>query len=82
MANKKRKFDRNRIAEFIEMATTRETTWGPYCEASFNEYKFAEIIINECINEIHNADVGDLIGKSYYLDKVAEHIEAHFGLKK
>ena len=43
--------------------------------------KFAELIIRECVNEIHVADVGDLKGKSYYLDKVAEHIEKHFGVE-
>ena len=46
----------------------------------FNRTKFAELIVRECINEIHVADVGDLKGKSYYLDKVAEHIEKHFGV--
>jgi hypothetical protein len=42
--------------------------------------KFAELIVKECINEIHDADVGDLKGKGYYLDRVAEHIEKHFGV--
>ena len=44
--------------------------------------KFAELIVRECVNEIHVADVGDLKGKSYYLDKVAEHIEKHFGVEE
>ena len=43
--------------------------------------RFAELIVRECINEIHVADVGDLKGKGYYLDKVAEHIEKHFGVE-
>lgn len=43
--------------------------------------KFAELIIRECTNEIHASDLGDLAGSSYYLDKVAEHIENHFGVK-
>ncbi len=43
--------------------------------------RFAELIVRECINEIHVADVGDLKGKGYYLDKVAEHIEEHFGVE-
>jgi hypothetical protein len=43
--------------------------------------KFAELIVKECINEIHVADVGDLKAKGYYLDKVAEHIEKHFGVQ-
>ena len=47
----------------------------------YNE-KFAELILQECINEIHGVDVGDLKGKSYYLDKVAEHIEKHFGVEQ
>ena len=42
--------------------------------------RFAELIIRECINEIHGANLGDLPAASYYLDKVAEHIEKHFGL--
>ena len=42
--------------------------------------EFAELIVRECINEIYAADVGDLKGKSYYLDKVAEHLEKHFGV--
>jgi hypothetical protein len=44
--------------------------------------KFAELIVRECINEIHDADVGDLKGRGYYLDKVAEHIENHFGVEE
>jgi hypothetical protein len=43
--------------------------------------KFAELIVKECINEIHVADVGNLQGKGYYLDKVAEHIEKYFGVE-
>jgi hypothetical protein len=43
--------------------------------------KFAELIVKECINEIHDADVGNLKGRGYYLDKVAEHIEKHFGVE-
>lgn len=42
--------------------------------------QLAELIVRECINQIHAADVGDLIGKSYYLDKVANHIENYFGV--
>ena len=41
-------FSRARIAEFIEKATTIESAGGPYCESYFDEYKFAEILINEC----------------------------------
>lgn len=44
--------------------------------------KFAELIVRECVGEIHRADVGDLKGKSYYLDKVSEHIENHFGIEE
>lgn len=43
--------------------------------------KFAELIIQECINEIHVADIGDLKGKGYYLDKVAEHVEKQLGVE-
>ena len=42
--------------------------------------KFAELIIRECCNVIHGADMKDLRGKEYYLDRVSEHIEKHFGL--
>ena len=42
--------------------------------------KLIKMLVQECINEIHGADIGDLYGKSYYLDKVAEHIEKHFGV--
>lgn len=42
--------------------------------------RFAELILRECINEIHGANLGDLPAASYYLDKVSEHIEKHFGL--
>lgn len=42
--------------------------------------RFAELILRECINEIHGANLGDLPAASYYLDKVAEHLEKHFGL--
>ena len=44
--------------------------------------KFAELIIKNCIDEIHAADVGNLHAKGYYLDRVAEHIENHFGIKE
>jgi hypothetical protein len=44
--------------------------------------KFAELIVRECVNEIHDADIGDLKGRGYYLDKVAEHIEKHFGVEE
>ena len=44
--------------------------------------KFAALIVHECINEIHGADVGDLVGKSYYLDLVADHIEKHFRIER
>lgn len=56
----------------------------PVVKRMGDEYKFekfAELIVRECVNEIHVADVGDLQGKGYYLDKVAEHIEKHFGVE-
>lgn len=42
-------FDRTRISEFIEKATIVESVGGPYCESYFDEYKFAEILIDECV---------------------------------
>jgi hypothetical protein len=54
----------------------------PYYDAQEGQIeKFAELIVKECINEIHDADVGNLKGRGYYLDKVAEHIENHFGVE-
>ena len=43
--------------------------------------RFASLIINECVNEIHAVNMGNLTGQSYYLDRVAQHIETHFGYK-
>jgi len=43
--------------------------------------RFAELIVRECINGIYVADEGDLKGKGYYPDKVAEHLEQHFGIE-
>lgn len=42
--------------------------------------KFAKLIVQKCIAEIHVADVGNLHAKAFYLDKVAEHIEKHFDI--
>ncbi len=42
---------------------------------------FTQLLLQEVINEIHVADVGHLLGKSYYLDKVAEHIAKHFKME-
>lgn len=47
-----------------------------------NLEKFAKLIVRECINEIHVADVDNLKGKGYYLDKVAEHLEKHFEVEE
>jgi hypothetical protein len=55
---------------------------GEVRPCGFDTKKFAELIVKECINEIHDADVGDLKGKGYYLDRVAEHIEKHFGVSE
>jgi hypothetical protein len=71
-----------RIRELL-IEAHKQTKGGIYSghPAEWSE-KFAELIVRECINEIHVADVGDLKGKSYYLDKVAEHIEKHFGVEE
>ena len=55
---------------------------GCYIVGPAHLQKFAELIVRECINEIHAADVGNLKAKSYYLDKVAEHIEKYFGVEE
>ena len=70
-----------RIKELAEQAGYK--SMGTFADELMDIYnkKFGELIIRECINEIHVADVGDLKGKSYYLDKVAEHIEKHFGVE-
>ena len=41
--------DRNKVAEFIEKATTYDTISGPYVEKSLDEFKFAELIVKDCI---------------------------------
>ena len=64
-----------RIRELFEQADF------PKFDIKNEAEKFAELIVKECINEIHVADVGDLKAKGYYLDKVAEHIEKHFGVQ-
>lgn len=81
-----------RIKELAEQAeklqrdevSYRERLHNRYCtgdmEAEIFREKFAELIVRECINEVHVADVGDLKAKGYYLDKVAEHLEKHFGI--
>lgn len=51
---------------------------GPVQRASIED--FIHTIITAVAAEIHSADVGELQGKSYYLDRVAEHIEKHFGI--
>ena len=82
-----------RIRELAEQATKYAFEWAegdskinpkitPDKWLKAYQEKFAELIVRECINEIHVADVGDLKGKSYYLDKVAEHIEKHFGVEE
>lgn len=44
--------------------------------------KFAQLIVRECVNEIHGAYVGNLQAKAWYLDRVAEHVEKHFGIEQ
>lgn len=73
------------IAKLSKQAAEHATRVYP--EIPRDEYrehtlKFTELIIEECLAQIHVADVGDLKGKGYYLDKVAEHIEKHFGVEK
>lgn len=78
-----------RIQELAEqawsMVSNEELQRGELYEADQQRMRrdqvFAELIIRECINEIHGADVGYLYGKSYYLDRVAEHIEKQFGIQ-
>jgi hypothetical protein len=71
-----------RIAKLADQCRTEyHDGHGGFTE-QFDEEKFAELIVRECINEIHVADIGDLKGKGYYLDKVAEHIEKHFGVEE
>ena len=87
-------FNRARISEFIEKATTAESAGGPHCESYFDEYKFAEILINECITLMQerwyklNAlvidaedkrAVGINLGKKSELVYMMNHISQHFG---
>lgn len=78
-------FPKSRIEQLADECWTHTSeplfsSKSPHWE--FDRYKFAKLIVQECINEIHVADVGDLKAKSYYLDKVAEHIEKHFGIEE
>jgi len=78
-------FPKSRIEQLADECWTHTkqplfSSKSPHWE--FDRYKFAELIVRECINEIHVADVGDLKAKGYYLDKVAEHIERHFGVEE
>ena len=86
-------FNRARIAEFIEKATTVESVGGPYCESYFDEYKFAEILIKECTQLMRerwyelNADetfrfdpreIGIHVGKKSELVRMINEINRHF----
>jgi hypothetical protein len=77
LAEQARKYAHDYVAECKQYSHYMEH--NEY-ELRFEE-KFALLIVRECVNEIHVADVGDLKGKGYYLDKVAEHIEKHFGVE-
>ena len=72
-----------RILEIAKKAGLHVTAEGEILPAFFGSvdtgYKrFATFLINDIINEIHVANVGNLVGQSYYLDKVAEHLETQF----
>jgi len=73
-----------RIKQLAEQASHQSPDGYPVTIPYSKDFaeKFAELIVRECINEIHVADIGDLKGKGYYLDKVAEHIEKHFGVEE
>ena len=58
-----------RIRDFFET--------GPVQRAAVED--FALLIIRDCVEQILSADVGDLQAKDYYLNRVAEHVERHFG---
>ena len=76
------------IKQLVEQAGAEELGadlyGGPFIGAIRMDFleKFAVLVAKECIEQIHGADVGDLKAKSYYLDKVAEHIENYFGIDK
>ena len=44
-------------------------------------HELVRLTAMECIEQIYGANVGDLKAKDYYLDRVAEHIENHFGIQ-
>lgn len=44
-------------------------------------HELVRLTVMECIEQIYGANVGDLKAKSYYLDRIAEHIENHFGIQ-
>jgi hypothetical protein len=67
-----------RMAVKCQLLTTANRD-GVYMEAL---ERFANLIVQECVKEIHEADLGDLFGRDQYLNKISEHIENHFGIEK
>lgn len=68
------------LANKSEIFYTKDYDLGSVVVNRAEVKKFAELIIKECISEIHAAGIGNLYGESYYLDKVTEHIEKRFGI--
>lgn len=73
-------FELAKQADLIQWDTLSSGVRTPDHKSVVKAKKFAKLIIRECVAEIHVADVGNLHAKAYYLDKVAEHIEKHFGI--
>ena len=71
-----------KLAEQAGATAMGRSGYTDYGTLDLDVEKFAELIVRVCVNEIHAVELTELIGKSYYLDKVAEHIEKHFGVEE
>lgn len=74
------------IEELIQQAEFENYISGPYSVTSFDEYKFAELIINECHNIIKLSTL-DYKSDDYYAgwldmrEKISNNIKHHFGIE-
>ena len=73
-----------RIRELIKQAGYTEAYYysddGPFVPAEFNKEKFAELIVQECLDILDDEDTGDVYGKSVRL--AMTRIKQHFGVEQ
>jgi len=68
-----------RIKELIEQSTERYLDWGGENERTkFNEEKFAELIVQECLLAISKTDV--TLEEMSVMIKCHDQVEKHFGI--